>query len=382
MSTVCDTANGWTWSESSCGCVAVGCTTGDISKQKVEDCGTSGSNGWTYRYEGMSGGKKCGICEKKPCDGNSTVDLSKTNPNYSCTNCWYGDTQKFTCTCNLTDALCGAGKKVDMSTCTCKSCEDNCSKHGWTDNSSTCGYGSTTQSKICNIQCYSCNECTDSCSNHSGWVSSCTKGCDGNYKVTCTNKTDDCGGRCYVKNEEYCTYGCTNGECNSCTDTCAAHGWVESCSPSCKSTSFTPPENPSVTATKTECSYMGKICGKKCYQETVTTGDGWWGSICCSDSDCKASSELALFCFSGRCYECASGSDCNATNSPYQSKYGSNGFYRGESDTGPFRSSMQSYEWVVTRYSLKYACCDGECISDYCQWCKDTHGSSATCYEK
>ena len=563
MSTVCDTANGWNWSESSCGCVAVGCTTGDISKQKVEDCGSSGSKGWTYSYSGMSGGKKCGICKKKSCSGNSTTDLSLTNSNYSCTNCWYGDTQRFTCTCNLTDALCGAGKKADMTTCTCKTCEDNCSKHSWTSDSSTCRYGSTAQSAICNIQCYSCNactdtcanhtgwlsscsngcngnykvtctnqtddcgsrcytkdetyckygctngecnSCTDSCSNHSGWVSTCSKGCNGNYKVSCTKKTDDCGGRCYVKDETYCTYGCTNGECNACTDTCSKHtgwessctsgcngdykvtctnqtddcggrcytkdetyckygcsngscnsctdscsnhsGWVSTCSKGCngkykvsctnktddcgsrcyvknetyckygctngecnactdtcpvsgekKNASDLSCSCGTTTGTSTQCGttcykckpndtcanhgwknyassctygYNEKTdnCGHTCYEcKPCTPGDGWWGSVCCSDSDCKASSELPLYCFDGECLECGSFADDCKVNSRFYSKYGSGatGCYlanhHGPGGSYQYDASPTPIDTIKEIYRLKKSCRSGECIN-------------------
>lgn len=390
MDTTCDAAKGWVWSESSCSCVPVGCTTGDVSKQKVEDCGTSGSNGWKYSYSGMSGGKKCGICEKKPCSGNSTTDLSKTNSNYSCTNCWYGDTQRFTCTCNLTDTLCGAGKKADMSTCTCKTCEDNCSKHGWTSNSSSCDYGSTPQSSICNIQCYSCNACTDSCSNHTGWVSSCTPGCSGNYKITCTNQTDNCGGRCYTSNSTYCSYGCSGGDCKPCSNTCPVSGEKKSTSElscSCGTTTGTSTQcgttcykcKPNDTCANhgwksysSSCTYGYNVkydnCGHTCYEcKPCTPGDGWWGSVCCSDSDCKVSSEFPLYCFDGRCYECGNyQDDCNV-NSRFYSKYGSSatgcylGNHNGPGGSYQYDDYKTSVDDLKTAYSHRINCRSGEC---------------------
>ena len=197
---------------------------------------------------------------------------------------------------------------------------------------------------------------------------------DENHVCTCEKCTDgdgthyDC--KCTEKNTE-------------CTDTCANHKWVEECSAGCTSTPFTPPENPEVTATVTECTYMGKICGKDCYQKKEVIGDGWWNSPCCNDNDCKSSSELPLFCFNGKCLECSQKSDCNVENSHYRAKFGNDGFYRRTDDgsNNSFRTPKQSYAWTSARYLTKQSCCNGECVAADCAWCNETHGASAKCEE-
>lgn len=196
---------------------------------------------------------------------------------------------------------------------------------------------------------------------------------DENHVCTCEACTDDAGTHYDCK--------CTEKDAE-CTDTCAAHEWVEECSAGCTSTPFKAPDNPAVTATKTECAYMGKICGKDCYQKKEVTGDGWWGSFCCGDNDCKSSSELPLYCINGKCLECGGKADCSVTGTRYKLKHGIGGFYRGASgDAGPYRTPKQTYEWADTRYKSKFSCCDGECVADYCKWCRETHGASAKCSE-
>ena len=238
MDTSCDASAGYVWSNSSCSCIASGCTTGDVSKQSVSDCGSGGSDGWEYTYSGMSGGKKCGICTPKNCTGNSSTDLSKTNSNYSCTSCYAGNTQKFTCTCNLTEAICNAsGKSLDSSTCSCKTCSDSCSSNGW--------------------------------------VTSCTEGCSGDYKVTCTNKGSKCGSTCYVENKTYCSSGCSNGSCNQ-AKTCSDYGYETSCTASCSNN------------VKTTCTTQNPETSLTCYvKSTENCPNGCEGATCKGKKTCS-----------------------------------------------------------------------------------------------
>ena len=302
MDTTCDTSNGYTWSESSCGCIEAGCTSGDVSKQSVADCGSSGSAGWDYTYSGMSGGKKCGICTKKECSG-STTNLGASNPYYNCTSCYDGDVEKFTCTCNLTDAMCGAGKKADTSTCECKTCSDSCEKHSLTSN--------------------------------------CTAGCSGNKLVSCTSKMEICGITCYEKSEETCTYGCANGQCKE----------EEKC-PTGYSTAYQSAGDCNACETfSSNGTANGKVCGKCTAPDTSCgSGQSWDNSQCkCVDSSCPT----------GYSTQYQSVSDCPACNS-FSSNGSSGGKVCGKC-TAPNTSCGSGQSWD----SSQCKCVDSSCPTGY-----------------
>ena len=384
MDTSCDASAGYVWNESSCSCIASGCTTGDVSKQSVSDCGSSGSDGWEYTYSGMSGGLKCGICTPKDCTGNSSTDLSLTNSNYSCTSCYAGNTQKFTCTCNLTEAICNAsGKSFDSSTCTCKNCTDTCGSNGWvtsctegcsgdyavtcTNKGSKCGSTCFVENKtLCDNGCSngSCDNCTDTCSNHT-WESSCTPGCDGDYAVSCDNKGTVCGTTCYTKTKTYCENGCSNGSCNGCTDTCSNHTWESSCTPGCDGDYAV------------SCDNKGTVCGTTCYTKTKTYCENG-----CSNGSCNGCTDTC----SNHTWEssCTPGCDgdyavtcdnkgavCGTTCYTKTKTYCANGCKNGscEADT------CAKHDWVTS-------CTEG-CNGNKKVTCtnKGTIGGS-TCYEK
>ena len=105
-------------------CVAKTCPSGySTAYQSVADCGSTGSNGWTFTSSGYSGDKICGKCTAKTCASYGYMDkqlddfLCKVSASvykgntqstcYDCVSCRYAGIPLGTSYAYIGDAVCG-----------------------------------------------------------------------------------------------------------------------------------------------------------------------------------------------------------------------------------------------------------------------------------
>ena len=151
-------------------------------------------------------------------------------------------------TCQKDCGLCPPTPRCGDGACngteTCSTCQADCGSCG-----PRCGDGYCNGSETCSTcpgDCGSC--CTDQCANGQ-------KKCVGNYAQTCVyNNSNGCyewGGTVY------CPYGCTNGQCNSCTSNCSGKqcGADDGCGNPCQTGSCSAKANATAVCASGSCVY-------------------------------------------------------------------------------------------------------------------------------
>ncbi len=232
-------------------CVEATCSTGySAAYQSVTDCGTSGSNGWTYSSSGYSGTKKCGKCEKKVCRSPYVTGVASCGTTGSSgwtvgsATCWNGDTPYYTCTAKTCDAT------YQTSAASCGSAGTK----GWTLGSPTCTAGDTVKYKCtpksCPSGCYTSAPAASTCKTAMSYssttgvsYSASTTSYSGNS--TCYCCTCSCSSTTYKWNSS------NKGTCGAVSGTLCCNGNYSSCTNNCASVSI--PTNATVYSTGTAC---------------------------------------------------------------------------------------------------------------------------------
>ena len=229
------------------------CVCKDGYHTSVDDCGSSGSSGWTFTKDNSS--DMCGKCEAKTCETHNLVATCLTS-NYTEHLHWLGDNQEICYDCKEDEVVCNDGyDKIEDLTCNTTS--------------------QTTELQPNEPRCAKCV-----CNANKNYVSSCQQGfscqspVDGCVKVTgCA--ADYQNTICAADLAQFGPYQLAGHTCWRCGPTCQSLGYQQSgsCSDSYDAENYTCQDSsPQTDAYGSICRTLTlKTCDKlKCQKHTAT----------------------------------------------------------------------------------------------------------------